>query len=326
MIPSKERLLAAAGETAFDARSLERVYRLVDLLEGMREHSYLKGRWVLKGGTALNLFLFDVPRLSVDIDVNYIGSAEREVMLSERPTLEKALQAVFGRHGLTVRRAAAADEHAGGKWSLRYESVLGQGGNLEIDLNYLLRIPLWPPTAMTSQKLGGVQVDGIPVLDLHELAAGKLAALLSRHAARDLFDAHRLLGDQRVDRERLRTAFVLYGAMSRKDWRTVQESDADFDLRELRDQLIPLLRNGGKEVTKSPDAWAKTLLEECRERLKAILPLSAQEKKFLDGILDRGEVDPALLTADTALADRILAHPGLQWKALNVRQFKGKKR
>lgn len=325
MIPSRERVLAAAKETAFDPFLLERVFRLLDLLEGMRDHPYLKTRWVLKGGTALNLFLLDVPRLSVDIDVNYIGSADREVMGTERPLLEKALQAVFARHRLTVRRAPAADEHAGGKWSLRYESALGQGGNLALDLNYLLRIPLWPAATTTSRALGGVRVEGIPVLDVHELAGGKLAALLSRHAARDLFDANLLLADQRIAPERLRAAFVVYGAMNRRDWRTVKASDADFDIRELKDQLLPLLRNGAHEAGKSPDAWAGKLVRECRERLKSLLPLSAPEKKFLDGVLDRGEIDPGLVTGDHALAERILAHPGLQWKALNVRQFKGKK-
>ena len=41
---------------------------LLNLLEGLNSHPFLKGRWVLKGGTALNLFQFDVLRLSVDID------------------------------------------------------------------------------------------------------------------------------------------------------------------------------------------------------------------------------------------------------------------
>jgi predicted nucleotidyltransferase component of viral defense system len=325
VIPSKERILASARETAFDAVLLEKVYRLLDLLEGMRDHPYLKGRWVLKGGTALNLFQLDVPRLSVDVDVNYVGSADREVMRAERPVFEKALQAVFARHGLTVRRSPDAGEHAGGKWSLRYESALGQGGNLEVDLNYLLRVPLWPATTTASRELGGVRVDGIPILDVHELAGGKLAALLSRHAARDLFDAHLLLADRRIDPERLRTAFVVYGAINRKDWRTVKVSDADFEARELRDQLLPLLRDGAREVGKSPDAWAKRLVKECRSRLKAVLPLTDPEKKFLDGILERGEIDAALLTRDSALAGRITNHPGLGWKALNVREYKRKR-
>lgn len=58
--------------------------RLLGLLEGFRSHPFLEDRFALKGGTALNLFIFDVPRLSVDIDLNYLGATEREVMLAQR--------------------------------------------------------------------------------------------------------------------------------------------------------------------------------------------------------------------------------------------------
>lgn len=322
MIPSRENLLATARTTGFDSAMLEKVLRLLDLLDGLHSHPYLKGRWVLKGGTALNLFLLNVPRLSVDIDLNYVGSPVREVMIGERPKVAQALEAVFARHGLAVRRAPAADEHAGGKWSLRYDSVLGHGGNLAVDLNYLLRVPLWPPEAMDSQDLGGSRATGIPILDIHELAAGKLAALLSRHAARDLFDAHHLLTEAQLDPTKLRIAFVVYGAMNRKDWRTVKPNDADFDVQELREELIPLLRARTIQGIKSTKAWATAVKKECRIGLKSVLPFNAPEKNFLDGILDRGDIDPSLLTDAKDLADRIANHPGLQWKALNVRQFK----
>lgn len=51
---------------------IEKVLHLLRLLQAMNTHPFLKGKWVLKGGTALNLFLFNLPRLSVDIDLNYI--------------------------------------------------------------------------------------------------------------------------------------------------------------------------------------------------------------------------------------------------------------
>ena len=54
----------------------------------MNTHPSLKGRWVLKGGTALNLFVLRHPRLSVDIDLNYIGALEREEMLEKRPRID----------------------------------------------------------------------------------------------------------------------------------------------------------------------------------------------------------------------------------------------
>ena len=54
-----------------------------------------------------------------------------------------------------------------------------------------------------------------------------------------------------------------------------------------------------------------------------VLPLSRPEREFLDVLLDKGDVNPQLLTQDSALAKRISEHPALAWKALNVREFKG---
>src|SRR5271154_1285035 len=95
MTVSRQRLMAEATATGFRPEILEKVIHLLNLLENFRAHPFLKNRFALKGGTALNLFLFNVPRLSVDIDLNYIGSADRAIMLEEKPKLEKALTDVF---------------------------------------------------------------------------------------------------------------------------------------------------------------------------------------------------------------------------------------
>jgi len=71
-------------ETGFDAVNLEKVLRLKRLLIEFHSHPFLKDRLVLKGGTALNLFYLELSRLSVDIDLNYIGALDRERMLQER--------------------------------------------------------------------------------------------------------------------------------------------------------------------------------------------------------------------------------------------------
>ena len=86
---SAERLAAAAEATGFRADMLERVAQLIGLLAAIQRHPFLRGKLALKGGTALNLFVFDVPRLSVDIDLNYLGAESREAMLAERPRLEE---------------------------------------------------------------------------------------------------------------------------------------------------------------------------------------------------------------------------------------------
>ena len=86
------------------------------MLEGLRSHPFLKTRLALKGGTALNLFVFDAPRLSIDVDLNYIGTPDREFMLAERPRVEQAVRAVCGRAGIQIQRMPT--DHAGGKWRL----------------------------------------------------------------------------------------------------------------------------------------------------------------------------------------------------------------
>ncbi len=318
---SEEKLAAEAQATGFRPDVLEKVARLLGLLDAMRSHPFLKGKLVLKGGTALNLFVFDVPRLSVDIDLNYVGAEDRDGMLAERPKVEQAVQAVFAREGFTVRRMP--EEHAGGKWSLRYESAAGRSGNLEVDINFMFRVPLWRVVTSDSHPVGNWRAIGIPVLDRHELAAGKLAALLARRQARDLFDSHRILRLENLDSHRLRIGFVVYGAMNRKDWRTVSLGDVDFDAMDLARQLVPTLRVNATEIQAESAEYGERLVRECREGLSAVLPFTDPERAFLDLLLDRGMIDPTLLTADESLQRRIQSQPMLEWKALNVRSHKG---
>ena len=318
---SLEKLAAEAEATGFRPDVLEKVAHLLGLLDAIRSHPFLKGKLVLKGGTALNLFVFDVPRLSIDIDLNYVGADDREAMLAERPKIEQAFHAVFAREGFNVRRMP--EEHAGGKWSLRYESAPGQTGNLEVDVNFMFRVPLWPVTTCDSHPVGAWRATGIPVLDHHELAAGKLAALLARRQARDLFDSHRILRMNNLERHRLRIGFVVYGAMNRKDWRTISTGDIDFDAADLARQLAPTLRVNAAEVQAQSAEYGARLVKECREDLSAVLPFMDSERAFLDLLLDRGVVDSSILTADASLQRRIQSQPLLEWKAINVRRYKG---
>ncbi|MFW6157736.1 MAG: nucleotidyl transferase AbiEii/AbiGii toxin family protein [Planctomycetota bacterium] len=86
-------------------------------------------------------------------------------------------------------------------------------------------------TSRPGQPDSGPSARAIPILDIHELTAGKLAALLARKASGDLFDVHRLLAAERLDPRRLRLGFVLYGAMNRRDWRTVHPEDVSEQVR-----------------------------------------------------------------------------------------------
>jgi hypothetical protein len=190
-------------------------------------------------------------------------------------------------------------------------------------MNFMFRQPLWDIRPADSHPLGDFQSKSIPVLDIHELAAGKLAALLARGQARDLFDCHRILGMDDLEKDRLRVAFVTYGGINRKDWRTVSIEDVDFDTAELTRLLIPTLHVRETKEQVPPAEYGARLVRECRKGLSAVLPFTDSERTFLDLLLDRGMIDPTLLTADESLQRRIQSQPLLEWKALNVRQHKG---
>ncbi len=319
-----DEIQEVAAEQGFRPDSLEKAFRLLALLEALRSHEYLRSRVALKGGTALNLFLFDVPRLSVDIDLNYIGSADRDAMLADKPKVEQAIQAVCAREGLTVKRMPS--EHAGGKWRLSYVNTAGSSDTLEVDLNFMLRVPLWTPTLLDSRRLGSSVARGILVVDRHELAAGKLAALCSRNASRDIFDARELLRRSDLEREKLRLAFVVYGGLNRRDWRTISTDEIGADAGELKRELIPMLRAGVRPAGDELASWTEALLSETRELMKEVLPLEAHEHEFIEKLVGGGRIHAELLTDDPRLQSIIREHPGLRWKALNVEKHASSKR
>ena len=300
---------------------LEKVIYLMQLLQSLNKHPFLKGKWVLKGGTALNLFIFDLPRLSVDIDLNYIGSVDREQMKADRPKIEQACKMIFSREGFTIKRVPT--DHAGGKWILSYTSYTNQPGNLEVDFNFMFRQPLWAPQNRDSIKIGQYVANDIPVLDQHELVAGKLAALLARTQPRDIYDSAHIFETLKLDDKLLRLAFTVYGGINSIDWRRVTINRVVVDPDDLGRKLLPVLHNQSLPKNLTPDAYGTTLVEKCKEGLQRVLPFTSRERDFLDLLLDEGEIDPTLLTRDPEFQRRIQVQPLLHWKALNVKKYSG---
>jgi hypothetical protein len=78
-----------AAERQLQPATLERVIRLIDILDAFGADTLIGLRLALKGGTALNVFHSDLDCLSVEIDVNYVGAIEKEQMDADRPRLLK---------------------------------------------------------------------------------------------------------------------------------------------------------------------------------------------------------------------------------------------
>jgi predicted nucleotidyltransferase component of viral defense system len=310
---SKERIEHLAADTGFKQDMLEKASHLIDLLSMIAEDDYLKDRVVLKGGTALNLFYFDLPRLSIDIDLNYIGSLDAAVMQKERDQIERVLDAMCKR--LQLQLAKLPDEYACRKYTATYHSFFSGRGNLQVDINYLHRVTYWEPERKNSCAFDGQLAKNMPVISLYELAGGKLAALLARTASRDLFDIAQLSTLLSSDDQNLRLAYVIYGAKQPKDWRTVTAADITVSAQELAERLIPVLKTSIVQSISSPIAYAEELLTTCKKFVSPFFPLTDKEAEFIQRLRQDGNIDPSLLTDDPAMAEHIKQDPPLLWRA-----------
>jgi len=197
----------------WDRRYTDRVQLLVEMLPVLAHEP----RFALKGGTAINLFEHDLPRLSVDIDLAWLpvhDYAEDAQLIAE--ALER-LADVLRARPLQLQVQTSASEGAGTVTRL----VAGRGrARVQIETTPVMRGAVHPVRRMVvrprvEEAFGFAEVQ---VLDFADLYAGKLAAALSRQHPRDLFDVGLLLQDERADQTLWRTFLVYLTCSPKPAW------------------------------------------------------------------------------------------------------------
>lgn len=312
---SAEYLNSLASKTGFQTASLQKEMWLIVVLREIQRHPLLSQAFVLRGGTAINLFWYDLPRLSVDIDLNYVGNPDKAAMQQDRMILEKQLSRLLESLRISIERIPG--EHAGGKWRLRASSAFGGNFTLEIDLNYIMRIPVWGINSRLSKSPDEDYITDFRTVGREELFAGKIKALMDRSAARDLYDTFRLASDaSQIDLSKLKKNVILFGITCDKDWRQVDRSTIDgIDDEMVERELSPLLRSGEKPDLVQMKRSVNTFLD-------SLLKYDRDDQLFLDRFLDKGEYAPEFLF-DADQAQRLRYHPAVLWKLQNLRKFMG---
>jgi predicted nucleotidyltransferase component of viral defense system len=302
-----------ADATGFDPVQLEKVLRLRQLLIEFRKHPFLRERLVLKGGTAVNLFYLKLPRLSVDIDLNYIGQLDRAEMLRERPETVKATEQISVGLGYKVQRGA--DDYALNEWFLGYQNHIGSSDQIQVEINFLMRACALAPQLRQAIPIGNEAACEFPVLAIEEVLAGKIRAMIDRKHPRDLSDLFRFRkADLTYDSELMRKLAVLFGSTLNRDLRSYNMSRfADIDEEAIKRLLYPLLKAGDRPTGDEMFAVAKPILEGVLDHRR--------EASFLEAMA-AGKYQPELLfPKDDGIVNRIRRHPALLWKAENVRQY-----
>jgi predicted nucleotidyltransferase component of viral defense system len=299
----------------FNRDTLEKVLRLSELLKLFNENEELKGKYVLKGGTAINLCLFDFPRLSVDIDMNFNSNSSKEEMLEMRELHRKLISAFVALDGYTIdpksRFTFTLDSYL-----LKYTNAAGSRDNIKIELNYSSRIQILEPV---NYKLSSKVIDNESILALNkvELYGSKIAALIGRTTARDVFDVFQLIKNQILqgnEIDLLKKCSIFY-LLTSNEFQPIgdllnqfKKNMENLSFTAIKRNLIPLLHVGERIDT---DAFKQTV----SQFIETLFELTETEQKYIDSF-NAGEFNPELLF-DKAIADRLKEHPMALWKMKN---------
>lgn len=317
MSPEIEFLKRYSVETGYRVVILEKVIRLGRFADEISKHPFLGHALALKGGTALNLCSGEPKRLSVDLDYNYIAQAEREKMLVDRPVVEKALADIAGRQGYQVQKSA--DAFAGPKTYLRYPSMMGPSDRIEIDVNFIHRVPidaierrsLWQPGSMDRPKVN--------VVSQSELMLGKLTAFIERAAPRDAWDIVHLPEPAAaiLKTSEFRARFIAISAAFEQPLHTYTYARLRALLSDqfVAEQLAPVL-------PENTPTNAEDLAEKSWSRVESLLSLQSHEKAYIDAI-QHGDLRLDLLFHNNEKdIEQLGKHPAILWKLENVRKHR----
>src|SRR5581483_2640395 len=282
--------------------------RQVQLLIRVLPHAAAEPCFALKGGTAINLFVRDLPRLSVDIDLTYLPDAERLAALTH-------IESALGRIAERVRGTLAGVNVALKRVE---EGAIGlivsvRGAQVKVEVNPVLRGTVFPPVEMEVRDIVAERFGfaAVPVVSFADLYAGKICAALDRQHPRDFFDIKLLLEQEGLSRE-LFQAFLVYlishgspmAELLAPRWRDIRREFA----------------TGFEGMTAAPVTVEGLMEIGPRLSTEISRQFTDREKKFLLSV-KRGEPDWALLGIDGV--ERL---PAIQWKLHNIRSMSEKNR
>jgi hypothetical protein len=262
------------------------------------------GIFALKGGTAINLFLREMPRLSVDLDL--VFTDHRLPRAEALGAINEALRVArdqLAKRRLKVQAVSAAD--------MGETKLLVQRDDLsvKIEVNTVIRGTVHPTKtmALTAAASDALMADlELPLLSPEDIYGGKLVAAMDRQHPRDLFDVMELFAHGGITPE-IRRAFVVYLASHN---------------RTLHEVLFPTpkdirLAYEGSFAGMTTEPVTMEALLETRDRLFQELPtaLDANEREFLRTLV---HVEP-----DWALLG--IAHlkelPAIRWRLQNLEKL-----
>lgn len=311
-----------ARELGFVRDTFEKVCRLADVLDFIQKDVLLSNALALKGGTAINLTIFNLPRLYVDIDMDFSENVPREEMLAIRKQITERISKYMAAAGYHLSQKSKT-YHALDSFVYEYQNAGGMKDNLKIEINYMLRCHVLAPVRRTvnlpwlEQELTALSVDPL------EIYGSKIVALLNRAAPRDLYDIHTMMEYGLFDESQepmLKKCVMFYSTIGSDNVpdRFHFEQIASVSQQRVKTDLILVLRRG---------TWfdAQQAHEQVIAYLEKLLIPDERELSFWTSF-GQQEYRPELLFQDADILSRIGQHPMALWKCSDRQNKPGAER
>lgn len=279
----------------------KQVKLLVQLLPLVAEESC----FALKGGTAINLFVQNLPRLSVDIDLVYLPMQERNEALQG---ITSALSRITERIGKALPQAQIIEVFKDKPDAMRL-IVAHHGIQIKIELSPVLRGTVFEPILMSvcnkvEDEFGFAEIS---VVSLEDLYAGKICAALDRQHPRDLFDVQILLENEGLT-EDIRKAFVVY---------IISHPRPIVDLLNPTEKNLADIYEGEFKHMAFENTSLDNLVKTRKELIKIVnISLTKNDKEFLLSFKNK---NPAWELLDLAGVKEL---PAIKWKLINLNKMK----
>lgn len=306
----KAWLSAKAKEFGVVRDTFEKVCRLRDVLRFFDEAPLFSDNLALKGGTAINLLFFNLPRLSVDIDLDFCQNLSREEMLDSRKKITEKLNKFMIAEGY-VLSPKSKSPHSLDSFVYDYINSAGVKDNLKIEINYSLRSHVLPTQKI---KLQSDMIDGdfeVNTVSPVEIYASKTVALMTRAAARDLYDMNYMIRYNLFDESELeiyRKCVIFYLAIATETPPLALNFSAIDTItpHKITTDLKPVIRDLDVFTLDSAKATVQNFLQEN-------LYICEKELDFLRRF-KKGYYRPEMLFNDEDTLNRISNHPMAKWK------------
>ena len=243
---NKGQLGQIAKQYGFVRDTFEKVLRLKEILTYLNTDEYLHEHLALKGGTAINMTIFNLPRLSVDLDLDFTPNLPLKDMEKVRKKITKMLESYMTEEGYFLS-GSSRYSHSLDSMLFQYQNAGGNRDNIKLELNYSLRSHIFAP--VERKIVTDIFEEDVMVRTLEpvEIFAAKANALMSRAAARDLYDFNNMIYFGLFDGseyELFRKCIIFYAFISAdKINKTFNTSAIDgLEFSKIRRDLFPVLR------------------------------------------------------------------------------------